>query len=219
MKKYFALALLALLGSTQANDPIQKVRQFRQAHERELLTEFEQFVAIPNVAADTANLRRTALFIQDMMRRRGIKTQLLAAPTPGVPPVVFGEVRTPGATRTVIFYAHYDGQPVNPAQWREGLAPFQPTYATGPLDRGGQLASRPAPGQPLSPDWRLYARSASDDKAGVMTILTGYQALVASKLKARVNIKFFLRARKSGARRTWLKSWPATRRCWRPTCG
>ena len=191
MKKLYALALLALLGSVQADGPLQKVRQFRQAHEQELLTEFEQLVAIPNVAADTANLRRTALFVQDMMRRRGIKTQLLAAPTAGVPPVVFGEVRTPGATRTIIFYAHYDGQPVNPAQWREGLAPFQPTLATGPLDRGGKITPRPAPGQPLSPDWRLYARSASDDKAGVMTILSGYQALVASKLKPRVNVKFF----------------------------
>ncbi|SFQ77367.1 M20/M25/M40 family metallo-hydrolase [Hymenobacter arizonensis] len=191
MKKLLALALLALLSSAPAPDPFQKVRQYRQAHEQELLSEFEQFVAIPNVAADTANLRRTAVFIQDMMRRRGIKTQLLAASTPGVPPVVFGEVRTPGATRTIIFYAHYDGQPVNPAQWREGLSPFTPTLATGPLDRGGQLTTRPAPGQPFSPDWRLYARSASDDKAGVMAILTGYQALVVSKLKPKVNIKFF----------------------------
>ncbi|ALW84824.1 peptidase M20 [Hymenobacter sedentarius] len=191
MKKLYALALLALLGTGQATDPLLKVRQFRRAHEQELLREFEQLVAIPNVAADTANLRHTALFIQDMMRRRGIKTQLLAAPAAGVPPVVFGEVRTPGATRTIIFYAHYDGQPVNPAQWREGLAPFQPTYATGPLDRDGKITPRPAPGQPVSPDWRLYARSASDDKAGVMTILAGYQALAASKLKPKVNIKFF----------------------------
>ena len=132
MKKLFALALLVGLGATQATDPMLRVRQFRQAHEHELLTEFEQLVAIPNVAADTANLRRTALFVQGMMQRRGISARLLAAPTPGVPPVVFGEVRTPGATRTVIFYAHYDGQPVNPAQWREGLQPFQPQLATGP---------------------------------------------------------------------------------------
>ena len=191
MKKLFAIALLALFGAVPATDPPLKIRQFRQAHEQALLAEFEQLVAIPNVAADTANLRRTALFVQGMMQRRGIKTQLLTAPTPGVPPVVFGEVRTAGATRTIIFYAHYDGQPVNPAQWREGLSPFRPQLATGPLDRGGQLAARPAPGQPLNPDWRLYARSASDDKAGVMAILSGYQALVASKLKPEVNLKFF----------------------------
>ncbi|WP_210513850.1 M20/M25/M40 family metallo-hydrolase [Hymenobacter terricola] len=191
MKKLLLLALVALLGAVPAPGPVQKVRQFRQAQEPQLLAEFEQLVAIPNVAADTDNLRRTALFVQDMMRRRGIGTQLLAAATPGVPPVVFGEVRTPGATRTVIFYAHYDGQPVNPAQWRAELSPFRPVLATGPLDRGGQLATASAAGPPLNPDWRLYARSASDDKAGVMAILSGYQALVACKLKPRVNIKFF----------------------------
>lgn len=153
-------------------------------------------MAIPNVAADTANLRRTALFIQEMMRRRGIKTQLLHAPTPSVASVVFDEVRTPGATGTIIFYAHYDGQPVNPAQWRESLSPFRPTLATGPLDRGGQLMARPAPGQPFNPELRLYARSASGDKAGVMAILADYEALVASKLKPKVNLKFFFEGEK-----------------------
>ena len=191
MKKILALALVALLGLAPATDPQQKVRQFRLAHEQALLTEFEELVAIPNVAADTLHLRRTALFIQEMMRRRGISTQLLPAATPGVPPVVFGEVRTPGAARTIVFYAHYDGQPVNPTQWGYGLSPFRPVLTTGPLDRDGQLAPAPLPNQPLSPEWRLYARSASDDKAGVMAILSGYQALVASKLKPRVNIKFF----------------------------
>ena len=192
MKNLLPVALLTLLAAAPAApDPTQRVRQFRQAHERELLAEFEQLVALPNVAADTAGLGRTARFIQGMMRRRGISTELLAAPTPGVPPVVFGEVRVPGATRTIIFYAHYDGQPVNPAQWGYGLQPFRPQLATGPLDRGGQLAALPPAGQSLPPDWRLYARSASDDKAGVMAILTGYEALTASKLRPKVNVKFF----------------------------
>ncbi len=191
MKNILPLALLTLLAAAPAAPPTQRVHQFRQARERELLAEFEQLVAISNVAADTGGLRRTAQFIQGMMRRRGIATELLAAPTPGVPPVVFGEVRVTGATRTVIFYAHYDGQPVNPAQWGYGLQPFRPQLATGPLDRGGQPTELPPAGQPLSPDWRLYARSASDDKAGVMAILTGYEALKASKLKLNVNIKFF----------------------------
>ena len=143
MKALLPIVFLTLLSAVPPTNPVQQVRQFRQAHERELLAEFEQLVAIPNVAADTSGLRRTAQFIQGMMRRRGIATELLAAPTPGVPPVVFGEVRVPGATRTVIFYAHYDGQPVNPAQWREGLQPFRPQLASGPLDRGGQRAALP----------------------------------------------------------------------------
>ena len=90
MKTLLPLALLTLLAAAPAAAPPQRVRQFRQAHERELLAEFGQLVAISNVAADTGGLRRTAQFIQGMMRRRGIATELLAAPTPGVPPVVFG---------------------------------------------------------------------------------------------------------------------------------
>ena len=191
MKPLLPLVLLTLVAAAPAAPPTPRVRQFRQAHERELLAEFTQLVALPNVATDTAGLGRTARFIQGMMRRRGIASQLLAAPTAGVPPAVFGEVKVPGATRTVIFYAHYDGQPVNPAQWGYGLQPFAPQLATGPLDRGGQPAALPPAGQPLNPDWRLYARSASDDKAGVMAILAGYEALAGSKLRPKMNVKFF----------------------------
>lgn len=194
MKKRYAsvlLPLVALVGFAAPDTALQKVRQYRQAHELPLLKEYMQFLAVPNVAADSANLRQTARFIVGMMQKRGIQTQLLSATTPGVPPVVYGEVRTPGAKRTIVFYAHYDGQPVNAAQWAAGLSPFQPQLATTLLAQGGQLLPMVEPGQPISPDWRLYGRSSSDDKAGVMAILAGYEALTQSKLKAGVNIKFF----------------------------
>jgi acetylornithine deacetylase/succinyl-diaminopimelate desuccinylase-like protein len=181
-----------LLAASPADAVLKKVRQFRQRHEHELLTEYMRLLAIPSVAADSAGLRQTAATIADMMRQRGLtNVQLLAAPTPGVPPAVYGEVRVPGATRTLVFYAHYDGQPVNPAQWAPGLSPFKPVLASGSLTKGGQLLPPPQPGTALSPDWRLYARGSSDDKAGVMTILTGYQALAQSGIKPTVNLKFF----------------------------
>lgn len=189
------LGLLAaglLLGTAPADATLKKVRQYRQQHEHALLAEYLRLLAIPSVAADTAGLRRTALTITDMMRQRGLtQVQLLRAPTPGVAPVAYGEVRVPGATRTLVFYAHYDGQPVNPAQWAPGLSPFVPALASGSLASGGQLLPLPASGTALSPDWRLYARGSSDDKAGVMSILTGYQALAQSGGRPTANLKFF----------------------------
>jgi acetylornithine deacetylase/succinyl-diaminopimelate desuccinylase-like protein len=185
------LATSLLLAAAPADTGPAKVRQYRQRHEHELLSEYLRLLAIPSVAADSAGLRQTARTIADMMRQRGLSgVQLLAAPTGG-PPVVYGEVRVPGATRTVVFYAHYDGQPVNPAQWAPGLSPFKPVLASGSLASGGQLLPLPAPGTVLNPDWRLYARGSSDDKAGVMAILTGYQALVQSGGRPTVNLKFF----------------------------
>ncbi|WP_191906526.1 M20/M25/M40 family metallo-hydrolase [Hymenobacter baengnokdamensis] len=181
-----------LLAAAPPATVLRKVRQYRQQHEHELLAEYSRLLAIPNVAADTAGMHRTAATIAAMMRQRGIAdVQLLKAASPAVPPAVYGEVRVPGATRTIVFYAHYDGQPVNPSQWAAGLSPFQPVLASGSLAKGGALLPMPAPGTPLNSDWRLYARGSSDDKAGVMAIISGYQALAQSGIRPTVNLKFF----------------------------
>ena len=155
-KSYLAggLLLVALLSFSAPDSSLRKVRQYREAHEQPLLAEFMQLLAIPNVAADSAGLRQTARFIAGMMQKRGIKTQLLPATTPGVPPAVYGEVRTPGAKRTLIFYAHYDGQPVNPAQWAVGLSPFKPQLMSTGLGQGGKPLPMLQAGEKTDPNWR-----------------------------------------------------------------
>jgi acetylornithine deacetylase/succinyl-diaminopimelate desuccinylase-like protein len=126
-----------------------------------------------------------------MMNKRGIqKVQLLNATTPGVPPAVYGEVTVPGAKQTLIFYAHYDGQPVNPAQWAKGLDPFQPKLFSAVIDKAGARLSFPADGN-YNTDWRIYARGASDDKAGVDAILNAYEAITKNGLAPTCNLKFF----------------------------
>ena len=93
------------------------IRKFREENTNAILKEYVDFLTIPNTANDTAGLRKNTDFIQQMMQQRGIQNvQLLQAATPNTPPVVYGEVNTPGATQTLIFYAHYDGQPLDPAE-------------------------------------------------------------------------------------------------------
>ncbi|HKB92081.1 MAG TPA: M20/M25/M40 family metallo-hydrolase, partial [Opitutaceae bacterium] len=121
----------------------------------------------------------------------GVEGRLLAAKSPNSNPAVFGEVKVPGATRTIMFYAHYDGQPVNPAQWAPGWEPFTPKFVTGPAERGGKLIEGWKSGDPIDPQWRLIGRGAADDKAGVMTFLNAYAALKACGVTPAVNLKFF----------------------------
>jgi acetylornithine deacetylase/succinyl-diaminopimelate desuccinylase-like protein len=169
---------------------LDKIRSFRQTHEHQILREFLSLLAIPNLASDSENIRKNAEFILEMMRQRGLNPRLLEAKTPKVPPVVFGEWKTPGATRTIILYAHYDGQPVDPKQWT-GTLPWQPTMRSAALEAGGKLLPLPDENAAINPEWRLYARSASDDKAGVMAILTAFDALKANGSQPTSNIKFF----------------------------
>ena len=164
-------------------------RAYRQANEHQLLTEYFRFLSIPNVASDTVNIRRNAQYLFAEMQRRGLDPQLLEAADKKVPPVVYGEWRTPGATKTVIFYAHYDGQPTDPDDWT-GSKPWDPVLRTKAFDKGGEAIAFPKSGEKIDPEWRIYARSASDDKAGVFAILTAFDALVAKNIKPTINIKF-----------------------------
>src|SRR4051812_18155496 len=133
------LLLLLTLSATAASPLQESVRSWRAAHERELITEYLEFLAIPNVTVDRSNIRRNADYVVEMMKRRGIDARLLTVASGNVNPIAYGEVRVPGATRTVVLYAHFDGQPVNPAQWAPGWEPFQPHFATAPFEQGGRI--------------------------------------------------------------------------------
>lgn len=164
------------------------VRIYRRAHERQIIDEFTRLLAIPNIASDTSNIRRNAQFILEMMQRRGLNPRLLEAKSKDTPPAVYGEWKVAGATRSIILYAHYDGQPVDPKQWTAS-PPFQPTWRSAAMESGGQIVSLPATGE-INSEWRIYARGASDDKAGVLGILTALDALKAQNTTPTVNLKF-----------------------------
>jgi acetylornithine deacetylase/succinyl-diaminopimelate desuccinylase-like protein len=194
MVKYsFSISLLLSIHFlTAQNTPLSKITAFHQKRQYTLLKEYAAFVALPNTMNDTASLRQNALFIMDMMRKRGIQNvQLLEGKTQGTIPSVFGEIKVPNATTTLVFYAHYDGQPVNPDKWAEGLSPFKPQLATTSLEKGGKFIDFPTENTPLSMDWRLYGRASADDKAGVFTIINAYDALRQNGIAPTVNLKFF----------------------------
>jgi acetylornithine deacetylase/succinyl-diaminopimelate desuccinylase-like protein len=168
------LALILCATSLPAQQtPAQASHAYTAAHQPELLQQFEGFVSIPDVAADPAGLRRNADFLLDQLRQRGLSAQLLTAPglPASVPPIVFGELRTPGATRTLVFYAHYDGQPVTPSEWSTG-APFTPVL-------------KEVDGEP-----RLYGRATGDDKAAIFAQLAALSALQQSHTPIHANIRF-----------------------------
>ena len=151
------------------------------ADQKAVLRELTDFLAIPNLADDTANINANAVKLQAMLERRGIATRLLSLD--GAPPIVVGDWKAEGSTRTLAFYAHYDGQPVDPAQWKS--APWTPVMRDA---NGNDVDWKNA--ATLDPEWRLYARSASDDKAPIVAMLAAIDSLRARNVKPRVNLRF-----------------------------
>ncbi|HEY4595402.1 MAG TPA: M20/M25/M40 family metallo-hydrolase [Thermoanaerobaculia bacterium] len=166
-----------------------KVRAYRAAHEKEIVTELDGLLALPNVATRVADIERNAGHLTAMLERRGFAVQRLSA-GPGTPPALYGELRVPGAARTLMFYAHYDGQPVGQKGWLSD--PFKPVLRSGPLGPNVKEIDLKSVTGPFDPEWRIYARSASDDKSPIVAILTALDALRASGLQPSVNVKLFL---------------------------
>jgi acetylornithine deacetylase/succinyl-diaminopimelate desuccinylase-like protein len=194
MRKHFFYFFLSFLIDqlVSAQSPeVLTIRKYGNKYAGNIINEFSEFLSLPNVAADPAGQQRNAAFIMAMMNKRGIQNiQLLNASTQDAPPAVYGEVIIPGAKQTLIFYAHYDGQPVNPAQWAKELSPFQPKLFSDAIDKSGINIAFPPDGS-YNSEWRIYARSASDDKAGVDAILNAYDAITKTGLTPGCNLKFF----------------------------
>lgn len=146
--------------------PAQSVSAYVQSHQLEWTQQFSALLAIPNLATDSINIEKNAAAIERLYQAQGVKTHLLRLP--GAPPVVFGAYDVAGATRTVTFYAHYDGQPTHAADW--AIPPFQPEVRDG----------------------RIWARSAGDDKAAVFGFAAALEALHATHQQPRANLHFFL---------------------------
>ncbi|QQS42714.1 MAG: M20/M25/M40 family metallo-hydrolase [Acidobacteriota bacterium] len=186
----FLIFALVTAGSAFAqSDAAAAARKYREQNEIQLINQYLEFLSLPNVASDAANIKRNAEHIKAELEKRGLSPRLLTLEDPRVPPAVYGEYIVPGATKTMVFYAHYDGQPTDPADWSV-TAPWKPQLMTGAAEKGGRPAELPSNG-PVDRDWRVYGRSASDDKAGVFTILAAFDALKASGIEATVNLKFF----------------------------
>jgi acetylornithine deacetylase/succinyl-diaminopimelate desuccinylase-like protein len=163
-----------------------QVQQYRRAHEAAIVGELAALTRLKSVAADPAGIAATAHALEDALKQRGFEVSELATET-GSPPVVFGALKVPNAKRTVVFYAHYDGQPVTPSQWSSD--PFHPVMREHALTDAAREVDWQKATPPFDPEWRLFGRAVSDDKASIAAFLSAFDALKATHTPPSVNIK------------------------------
>ena len=183
-----ALALLPVGWAVAGEDPgMDVIRDYRGAHAAEILLDYSELLSIPNTSAHPEGLVRTAEGIRDRLATRGVEAELLRVR--GAPPVVFGRLNAPRARRTLGIYVHYDGQPVDEQRWTH--PPFRPTLYTGAIEKGGRPRPFPPAGGPVDPEWRIYARSAGDDKAPLPAVFAALDALSDAGIGRTSNLVFF----------------------------
>ena len=186
----FCGVALALVASPAWAQPVE-VSDYVRRHQGDIVREFLELVAIPNHRADLPNIKRNAELLRQMLERRGLKPEVWE--TPGAP-LVYGERLVPGATRTILFYIHYDGQPVDKANWKQD-DPFKPIVRAGSLEEGAPIVTDVATRESFPDNYRVYARSAGDDKGPIQAFVTAMDAIGG---KPAQNIKVILHGEEEG---------------------
>jgi len=181
-----ALAFVSSAAAAQSTpaDAVAAARAWRAGNAPAIVAEFADLLRIPNIAADPEGLKVNAERIVSLYERRGFEMRMLEIA--GAPPLVIGERKVAGATRTMAIYAHYDGQPVTAADWT--TPPFEPTLYSRALTEGGAPIAMPASGDAIDDEWRLYARSAGDDKAPIIALGAAIDALDAAGIAPTSNL-------------------------------
>ena len=132
--------------------------------------ELKTYLAIPSISAlpeHAADVRRCSEWTAEELRRVGLQNVRLIE-TPGYP-VVYGDwLGAPGAP-TILFYGHYDVQPVDPLdEWES--PPFEATVREG----------------------EIYARGAADDKGQIFMHFKAIEAYLRQNDRLPVNLKVVL---------------------------
>jgi acetylornithine deacetylase/succinyl-diaminopimelate desuccinylase-like protein len=134
------------------------------------IDELKSYLAIPSVSAlpqHTGDVRRCAEWTADELRRIGLQNVRLIE-TPGNP-VVYGDWLGRNDAPTILFYGHYDVQPVDPVdQWQS--PPFEATVRDG----------------------EIYARGAADDKGQIFMHFKAIEAHLKQSGSLPCNIRIFI---------------------------
>ena len=152
--------------------------------------EFFDMLALPNDSIKADDISKNADWLETAFRKRGFATKQLAN---NGKPLVFAEYsrQVPGA-KTILFYMHFDGQPVLPEQWAQKSPWTAVLKARNASGKWEDIDRNKLKGETIDPDWRLFARAAADDKGPIMMFLTALDALKASGLDPAMNVKVLL---------------------------
>src|SRR5262245_17359809 len=184
----FALLCVIAGISVSYGQNRQAVEKYVNDHQADIVRELVSLLSIPNVSADKPNIRKNAELLKEMFAKRGFAAEILE--TSGNP-LVYGELKIPGATRTVLFYAHYDGQPFNARLWKQESASV-PIMREGRMEDGAKEIANFTAMPSLPATARIYARSASDDKAPIVALLAAMDALKSLGRQPSSNIRVVL---------------------------
>ncbi|MEP0264644.1 M20/M25/M40 family metallo-hydrolase [Dokdonia sp.] len=145
----------------------------------------KEFVSIPNLPEDADLMLKNIHWVANQYDDLDFNTALLETST--LPILIAEKIYDPNY-KTVLFYFHIDGQPINPASWNQEH-PFDPVLKEKDKNGVWQHIAWDKLDGPIDDEWRIFARAAADDKAPIIMLLSALKMLKTKNNTPKVNIK------------------------------
>jgi acetylornithine deacetylase/succinyl-diaminopimelate desuccinylase-like protein len=147
----------------------EKILSYLDNHRDEHVDQLVEFLKIPSISSQSdhdEDTRRAASFVADELKELGLTVEVHDL---GGHPLIYAETEIRPDRKTLLFYGHYDVQPVDPLDLWD-TPPFEPRIENG----------------------IIYARGACDDKGQVYTHIKALEAYIRQGIELPVNVKFII---------------------------
>jgi len=147
----------------------EKILGYLDSHRNEHVDQLVEFLKIPSISSQSdhdQDTRRAASFVADELKELGLAVEVIDL---GGHPLIYAETEIRPDRKTLLFYGHYDVQPVDPLDLWD-TPPFEPRIENG----------------------IIYARGACDDKGQVYTHIKALEAYIRQGIELPVNVKFII---------------------------
>ncbi len=145
----------------------------------------KELVSIPNLPENNELMLKNINWVTNQYNKLDFNTTLLESNT--LPILLAEKVYNPNY-KTVLFYFHIDGQPVNPDSWDQE-DPFKPVLKEKDINGAWQNIDWHVLNGNIDDEWRIFARAAADDKAPIIMLLAALKILKEKNDNPKFNIK------------------------------
>ncbi len=184
--------LAVIFGAALANDgndvtASTQVRQLDSSQQINAIETYRELLSFANDASYPENILELVGWLESQFSARGFQTRRIL--TKGSP-LLFAERRFEGVEKTALIYLQADGQPVDSSKWDQSN-PYEAVLKKQTASGAWEAIGWPKQGQ-YDPDWRIFARSASDSKGPIAQFLSAIDAIDSTGIKPRFNFKVII---------------------------
>ncbi len=168
--------------------PVEEIRASVERHRTASIALYREFLSLPNDANYPDDIERMVQWMETAFAARGFDMQRIA--TQGSP-LLFAERQVDDQLPTVLVYLQSDGQPVDPSAWQQE-DPYTPVLKEQQQDGSFERIPWDSLDKTFNPDWRVFARSASDSKGPMSQFLIAMDLLQEAGFAPGYNLKVII---------------------------